>query len=76
MELTASKNKAKDQLREVMEEHEYSLNRSMDNSKVTDDMRRVLEHEMEVRVRVESELQKLQKVLHLLYRSGRILTRI
>ena len=76
MELTASKNKAKDQLREVMEEHEYSLNRSMDNSKVTDDMRRVLEHEMEVRVRVESELQKLQKVLHLLYRSGRVLTRI
>ena len=76
MELTASKNKAKDQLREVMEEHEYSLNRSMDNSKVTDDMRRVLEHEMEVRVRVESELQKLQKVLHLLYRSRHILTRM
>jgi hypothetical protein len=62
VELTASKNKAKEQLREVMEENEYSLNRSMENSKVADDMRRILENEMDVRVRVENELQNLQKV--------------
>lgn len=62
VELTASKNKAKEQLREVMEEHEYSLNRSMENTKVADDVRRMLEHEMDVRVRLETELQSLQKV--------------
>jgi hypothetical protein len=58
VKVTEKKDKAKEQLREVLEEREYSLNRSTDSG----EMRRILEHEMEVRVKVETELQNLHKV--------------
>lgn len=54
-ELTLSKKKTKEKLREWMENESEELRSS-------DELKRILEHEMNVRVRVETELQNLQKV--------------
>lgn len=80
IDLKASKSKLKDRLKDAVDElREIPQQRAADESKFSDEMRRILENEMDVRVKVETELHNLQKVLkrrykHLYYSYYAVLT--